>query len=324
MFATVPNQLPHVQLLSVLHDRVRATIDVWASSRGYAFLSRVKSLESTIQKAESGRYSTYLEIDDLVAVTVIVPSLAQTDEVLAFLRATFFVAELRSRASDRLDPDTFKFDVPRAYCRLVRPAGVETADVSIYSFLFEVQIRTAFQHAWCVATHDLAYRHSDTGWARQRLAWLLKAEVENLDNFIVSFDGLLGTLPRPASSRLDGVVTVSAWIDGLVERRIVEREKLQRDQIHLSLNILSAFSQAARQQLNRTLPVIEAELLTMGAPELPRSITLCQAILVAAKRKNCLSGQADRPWFVTEELVQLFPELHDLGRTFALQEPSAA
>jgi hypothetical protein len=109
-----------------------------------------------------------------------------------------------------------------------------------------------------------------------------------------------------------------------VERRIVEREKLQRDQIHLSLNILSAFSQAARQQLNRTLPVIEAELLTMGAPELPRSITLCQAILVAAKRKNCLSGQADRPWFVTEELVQLFPELHDLGRTFALQEPSAA
>ena len=118
--------------------------------------------------------------------------------MLAFLRERFQEYETRSRLDMEQDPSVFRFGATRFIGNLRTKVP---DNQPLLRFRFEVQIRTAFEHAWSVATHALSYKGKRIDWRIERLAAQLKASVEQLDMLVNSFEAnavLLETQPYPA------------------------------------------------------------------------------------------------------------------------------
>lgn len=47
--------------------------------------------------------------------------------------------------------------------------------------LFEIQVKTFLQHAWGIATHDLIYKTNEANWGSCRVAYQVKAMLENAE-----------------------------------------------------------------------------------------------------------------------------------------------
>jgi hypothetical protein len=106
--------LPHIEAVA---SEVRATLYTFCEEKGFAFLSRIKSLDSLAEKIECGRYSTWWELDDLFACTVIIPTLNHELEVEEFCSSAFLLHSARRRGSPEKPFDVFRFDATRLYYR---------------------------------------------------------------------------------------------------------------------------------------------------------------------------------------------------------------
>ncbi|HEV3112652.1 MAG TPA: hypothetical protein VGY99_19360 [Candidatus Binataceae bacterium] len=154
--------------LTRLRTIVRDTLQPFVDRRGYAIVSRIKSLESLAEKlVESGRYKGWSELDDLIAFTVVVPTLSDEAPVINFLTSVFEKVSLRARGASDKAPEVFRFDGTRFIARL-KPSGSPGRE-NIEAITFEVQIRSAFEHAWSVTTHALSYKTANVTW--ERFGW---------------------------------------------------------------------------------------------------------------------------------------------------------
>jgi ppGpp synthetase/RelA/SpoT-type nucleotidyltranferase len=166
---------------------VRDTVSNFCDINNFAASYRFKKVESIAEKIESGRFKNWSDIDDIFACAIIIPNLNYETQVITFLERAFLKVELKRRGSRLKDPRLFRFDSTRFIGKL-RPREGETLDPNIYNISFEIQIRTAFEHAWTVATHDLIYKNNNIDWKRLRLASQLKASAEQMDMLAISFD----------------------------------------------------------------------------------------------------------------------------------------
>jgi hypothetical protein len=166
---------------------VTATLAPWCEDREFLFLKRVKTSESLSEKLESGRFGRWSEINDLFACSVVVPTASHEPSVREYLDLAFVPVVIRDRNSSSIPPDAFRFDSTR-YVARVRSEGAMQLPPGAKDILFEVQIRTVFEHAWIVVTHDLVYKADDSDWRRSRLAAHLKAAVEQIELVIAGFE----------------------------------------------------------------------------------------------------------------------------------------
>lgn len=179
----------YLPLVTDVAKRVRETMLNFCDSKGYAFTSRIKTVESLAEKIETGRFKKWSELDDLFGCTVIIPNLLKEQEVVNFCQDTFQISKIIKRGQNKKSPDSFKFDSTRISARLksVEDAAIDKL-LSIFNIMFEVQIKSAFEHAWAVSTHDLVYKSPEIDWKKQRLAAQIKAMVEQLDTMILAFE----------------------------------------------------------------------------------------------------------------------------------------
>src|SRR2546425_1275523 len=162
--------------IDVMSEKVRETLLNYCDQKGYAFMSRIKTIESLAEKIETGRIEKWSELDDIFACSIIIPTLSQEDEVADFCKSTFHSIRMIKRGQTLKAPEVFRFDSPRIYVQLSQPNGLEIIEhPNIYDVIFEIQIRTAFEHAWSVTTHALAYKAPDIDWRRLHLAAQIKA-----------------------------------------------------------------------------------------------------------------------------------------------------
>ena len=77
---------PYLQQLRKL---VRGILQPYCDENKFALVSRIKELDSLAEKIESGRYSSWSEINDLVGFSIIIPTLMEEKAVLGILRSTF-------------------------------------------------------------------------------------------------------------------------------------------------------------------------------------------------------------------------------------------
>jgi len=175
--------------------QVKSTMLIFCDHKGYALTSRIKTIESVAEKIETGRFKKWSELNDLFACTVIIPSLSQEQEVIKFCQDTFDVKKIVKRGQNKKSPDTFIFDSTRVYAQLRRVEDPNLDNLlSIFDILFEIQIKSAFEHAWAVSTHDLVYKSAEIDWKKLRLAAQIKATVEQLDTMIMAFEQIASTI----------------------------------------------------------------------------------------------------------------------------------
>jgi Region found in RelA / SpoT proteins len=311
--------LPHIE--TVAHE-VRATLLTFCEEKGYAFQSRIKSLDSLAEKIECGRYSIWWELDDLFACTVIIPTLNDEASVEKFCNSVFLLHSARRRGSPEKPFDVFRFDATRLYYRLRPRMGESESGVEKYRLLFEVQIKSAFDHAWSTATHHLTYKSAQIDWRRLRLSAQIKAVVEQLDVAILGFELMAPLIAENPDRRLQIRRDVGELFTRAVAEKKIPEESLPKDFSRFVENFCDMI-RAARLTPENAVSIARriVDIIAERDPgQFPRSLSLFQFCFAEASL-NSLIGRTRDSYSVpiTPELESLYPHLRGHTRGFALE-----
>jgi len=304
----------------------KTTLQNYCDKTGYAFASRIKTIESLAEKIESGRYKSWSELDDLFACTIIVPTLSHEEDVSKFCKSVFKVINTTKRGQVKKSPDVFRFDSTRIRAKLLKPEGLEIAEQpNIYDVIFEIQIKTAFEHAWSVSTHDLVYKGPDVDWKRQRLAAQVKATVEQLDTLILAFNDTLPHISESPWPEIKAKQKISIRMKKFCEKAYIPSECLPKDLSRFCDNLYILLQSVNfEEKVGLALDAIETEIAKKSNIELfPRSISLLQYFLAILIKRNIIALPTSGRYYchISEELLQIYPELNIVASRFDYEVP---
>ncbi len=181
-----------------LNDKLKVKVDqVFKRIKKdtWHYISRVKGLESFALKLETGRFSNPNMLEDFFACTLVVENLDQINKATTLIRNNFDVTSQKPKSSrmTHKEPFSFQFDDLRLYAQLKHPDYLPPEPISKISF--EIQIKTFLQHAWGLATHDLIYKADEINWPKERIAFQIKAMLEQAEVTISGVNNLI-SLPE--------------------------------------------------------------------------------------------------------------------------------
>jgi hypothetical protein len=141
---------------------------------------RVKSPQSIYHKLQTGRYSSIVDLDDLIGVKVVLlrrSLLAEAQEIVNGCGLTIVAGPTHP-----VEPTDFRHREPKIS---VRPAPDYLSRNPDKAFvLTEVQFTTALQHALDMATHDFDYKGKTYSWGNFRLVAQLRGTLELVDRIL--------------------------------------------------------------------------------------------------------------------------------------------
>jgi ppGpp synthetase/RelA/SpoT-type nucleotidyltranferase len=298
-------------LVASVAQVVKSTVEVWCEQHNYFFRGRVKTAASTAEKLETGRFRSWAEVDDLYAAEVVVPTLAQVPSALEYLRLTFRERKVRGRGIGQKAPGEFRFDAVRFIGTLIPQEGLERLS-GVEDVLFEVQILTAFEYAWQVATHDSVYKGEVIDWRRQRLAAHLRASAEQADSLIAAFDNAADTIsasPHRDTERREHIVRVCK--QEIDEGRIPASLRPE-SWVRFGENVLNLVRQYGRRDLDLELDrLLDGVTQTAAKGEVPISGTLFQLIIAEVVQLKGAQALSDFPIIDSGELHDIYriPEI---------------
>lgn len=165
----------------IIKSKVDEVINTNKNERWH-YESRLKQIESFAMKIEMGRFNKAEIFEDFFASTIVVKNLSEISLAQNFVANHFKIRFQRPSSSSFTHKDSFSFpfDDLRLYVSL---KNVETGEFApdLYDFIFEIQIKTFLQHAWSIATHDLIYKSDKINWAKERIAYQVKATLEHAE-----------------------------------------------------------------------------------------------------------------------------------------------
>lgn len=306
-------------------DSARAAVLGFCEREGYAFSSRYKTVESTAEKIETGRVHRWSDLEDLFACVVIVPDRSKEPDVIKFCEDTFQIEKRLLRGAPRKGPEVFRFDSTRLHARLRPPPGLDLgSSPSIYDVLFEVQVRSAFEHAWSVATHDLAYKGPRVHWKRQRLVAMMKAAVEQLDTVTEGFEHLSESVAEnpwpPSRSTRD----IAMRFEKLLAAGVVPEQMAPKDLSRFSANVYSLLDQAGKaNRIPSALKLLEDDLTSFAPGHVPLSVSLWQyvfGVLIETGfiAEDALAALSQRGFacHLTPEVLSLYPRTSTVSLVF--------
>jgi ppGpp synthetase/RelA/SpoT-type nucleotidyltranferase len=308
-----------------LDKRVTESVFSYCMREGFAFSARPKTIESVAEKIETGRYRRWKDIDDLFACTIVIPTLRDEDKVIEFLSTAFFRINVRGRNDTRKPPDAFRFEATRFIGRLHRPHGADARE-PLFLLPFEVQIRSAFEHAWSTATHALVYKSPTVDWKRIRLAAQLKAAVEQLDSLILMFEESVQGIANRHWPEISARQMIAEFYSEQVTTGKIPRELAPKDWSRFAENVwglLRAANDVSENRVERytfdALEIIRAELDMIPPEKIPRSISIFQFTLGILKKGNLIGGSLYKFYpMITPDLISLYPEVNEIRDRFEL------
>ncbi|MGB3532826.1 MAG: hypothetical protein WBA13_04845 [Microcoleaceae cyanobacterium] len=297
-----------------LAKKVKSTLVNKCEEEGYAFISRVKTIESLAEKIETGRFKKWSDLDDLFACTVIIPTLLHEQKVINYCEDIFKKVRIVKRGQNRKPPDTFRFDSTRLYAKLKNPPDFIYLDnqLSIYDITFEIQIKSAFEHAWSVSTHDLVYKNSNIDWARLRLAAQIKATVEQLDMLILSFEEVSKTIGTNNYPEIQTKQTIEKEINKLFDNNKLSDELAPKDMSRFCDNLYQILKKAGKEDkdIKKIIQEITNTINLTRNNQIPRSISLFQYILALLIEKQIIKPNLEKYNFhITDEFKALYPSI---------------
>lgn len=290
---------------------VSSTIRPWCDRNDFLFSGRLKTLDSLAEKLESGRYERWSALDDLYGCSIVVPTAAREDIVLDFLRRVFEEVELRRRNSTKKAPEIFRFDSTRFIGRLRVTDGLDLPP-GVSSVRFEVQVPSAFEHAWAVVTHDLVYKSPDMDWRKARLAAQLKAGVEQIELIIAGFEANLDFVAQSSHPDTDAKQEIIDVFQGLMADETVSPALAPQSWSRFSENVYRLMSVSLRNntpyRMTELLAAIKDDLVANGVASGIMSGSLFQ-VVVGCVARGVVKGVSLNPFTVVDS-----PELRDFHR----------
>ncbi|MBA1260296.1 hypothetical protein [Pseudomonas oryzihabitans] len=290
----------------------------------FLFEGRIKKYESLLSKVETGRYSCWSEIDDIYACTIVITLPEDENKVLAFLDENFQInpGKTRYKGHTNKPADVFRYDSTRATCQLKRPAHIDASE-SVYTCLFEIQIRTIFEYSWAKTTHALSYKAATVDWKRMRLAAQLKAATEQIETLILAFEETSSFIGQSKNCELEDKTKIHLFFKKYFEKNIFPEEAepsnwiLFADNIYKIIQIINNESPTGRssrelKNLDTILEEFDKKIMQNGAASYPMSLSLFQftsAILIENKGNNPIKKQKTYYFFNTKELESIFLDL---------------
>jgi ppGpp synthetase/RelA/SpoT-type nucleotidyltranferase len=301
--------------LKVVKERVGSAVRNFCDSRGYAYSGRIKESRSLCEKLETGRASRIDEVDDLFGCSIIISSLNEEPEVLESLKGMFDCHKIRHRTDTDKSPDVFRFEATRFIGRL-RPSDPDESSLS--RILFEIQVRTAFEHAWSVATHGPAYKSDTISWELERLAAQMKALVEQLDSLAVSYSESAATLVRHPHSRTDAAAKILEAFRGFETAGLIPEESVPEKWGLFAKNVVSLANAAdwgqhlqLEEKVDRIISSFGGTLQRTDPSQFPFSITLFQYVLGSLIQSEMIKTKMRKKGYyplITSALEQFFPK----------------
>lgn len=313
-------ELPH---LADLRKRVQEALLAYCDENQLALVSRVKTLSSLSEKIESGRYQRWSEIEDMVALAVVVPTLADEDPVLDFLGAKFELLRLKKRGATRKAPDVFRFDSTRFVGRLAVPASAPRGGYD-GGRCFEIQIRTAFDHAWMVTTHALAYKTGSVDWRHQRLAAELKATAEKMDLLVLAFQRASALVPESPWPVIEAKRDILGFYRGAASEGLIPEVLLPKDWSRFADNVYDIGKRCMKGRdpdviAKAVTETVRKALSRLGRDGVPLSLSLWQFTFACLFDEGALAVPKNGYWpLITTEMESLYPGMREVGPRFEL------
>ena len=174
--------------------------------------------------------------------------------------------------------------------------------------LFEVQVLTALEYAWQVATHDEVFKGERIDWRRDRLAAELKAAVEQMDNLVASFDLAASAIvasPFRATERRE--VVVGFCLEHISAGTIAEH-LAPTSWVRFGDNVVNLVSRYARQgDVDTELELVlqEVDRLATDGPT-PLAGSLFQLFIAAVFRLRGSKGLKKFRVVESDELASIY------------------
>lgn len=314
---------PYISQVSL---RVRDIVRDYCDRHGYAYSGREKKSESLAEKIETGRYNSWSDIDDLFACSIIIPTLSCETDVLEFLRLAFSEVECKIRASSKKDPSVFRFDATRFVGRL-RADSLPPGSENIVGVRFEVQIRTAFEHAWSVTTHALSYKGPGVDWKRIRLSSQLRAAVEQLDLVVSAFEQTASLITEQAWPEIGAKQKLQSLFEEELAEGNLPSEVVPASWGRFLDNLYKVITAGRPVRTNNidaligdAIDALRSEIRSMSARAFPRSVSLLQFCIGALVTRTVISPTLNNyvP-FITRELTDIFPDSKRIKNGFDLE-----
>jgi|ERR1041385_2699502 ppGpp synthetase/RelA/SpoT-type nucleotidyltranferase len=248
--------------------------------RRWHYESRVKSEQSFALKLETGRERNLDQPEDFFACMIVVENQTRVQDAETFVCSHFDLLSRRPESSDStpLPAHSFDFDDLRLYVAWKDdPAQKPTG---LHGLRFEFQIKTYLQHAWSVATHDLVYKTDDVNWATSRIAYQVKAALENAELSIaearrLTDAAMLKKMDKASGDLLRTIAEIrSRW----------SSEQLPKDLRRLALNVCD-ISRLLKVGLDEIWNCVDAATVT-GAGTKTLNLSPHGAILSALLQKH--------------------------------------
>ncbi len=307
-------------VINELQRIVRETINNYCESNNYAFSQRKKTLGSLAEKIETGRYKSWSQLDDLFASTIIVPTLEEEKKVINDISKLFKVIKMTKRGQYKKAPEMFRFESPRIICTLIKPAhlGEVDAGMSIYSMPFEIQVRTAFEHAWSVTSHMLTYKTDLIDWKRTRIVSQVKAIVEQLDCLIAGFQDMVPNIIENPWPEYKAKKAIAESIKTNIQEKIIPEELNPQDMSRFCDNLYTIFQEnQCEEKVPAALSKIRDQLVKMTPDKIPRSLSLLQLYISILNEQDIITCKTgEYIYHVTPEMVELFPKTKNIDRQF--------
>lgn len=271
---------------------MRSSVAGFCRRHRYGLEWRTKGIESLSEKLETGRFKNWDDVDDLVAFTVVVPTASHEPDVLAFIGSVFDLVLVRGRDQLAKPPDVFRFDATRCYCRIPRVEPQPDLEPRAFELTFEVQVKTAFEHAWSVVTHDLVYKTDDVSWAKRRLAAQLKAMVEQIDALVDNFERVAGDVPGTSDPETDALaealeLLTALHAEGLIDESFAPASwsRLAENLLRLAASIVKSRGPRAAEKLREMVRGFD-EQVRSGAFQPALTGSLFQAVVAQQSRRG--------------------------------------
>ncbi len=315
---------PYIEQVS---KRVRDVVSRYCEERGFAYVGRAKAAESLAEKIETGRFARWRDIDDLFACCVVIPTLGSEEEVLTKLRSAFLEVECRSRSSTKKDPTVFRFDTTR-FIGKMREHFSPGSGPRMLDVLFEVQIRTAFEHAWSATTHAMAYKTAQNDWRLLRLAAQLRAVIEQLDQLVQGYEKTAEFITEQEWPEVKANFEITQYFRAQYDDGTLPSEALPSSWSRFSENFHKVCNSCVDYKKHKCVESVKEALATIGEEisrlnhvGFPRSVSLLQFCIgaLASKGKLLNDFQGYTP-LITQELMDLYPQVKKFERRFDLEE----